>query len=56
MKVKIVEDEEQDKILIGAQVDKDLHDQLEQQAQEEDRPLASILRQSLKLYLKINKQ
>ena len=40
--------------LVGAQVDKELHDQLQAQAQREDRSTASLVRQALKMYLKLN--
>jgi len=52
MRVKIVEDTEKDKILIGAQVDIETHNELEKLAEKEDRTLASILRQALKMYIK----
>lgn len=40
--------------LVGAQVDQELHEQLQAQAKREDRSTASIVRQALKMYLKLN--
>ena len=56
MRVKIVEDTEKDKILIGAQVDIETHNELEKLAEEQARTLASILRQALKMYVTLFKE
>mgnify|MGYP005815027863 CR=1 FL=1 len=40
--------------LVGSQVDQELHEQLQAQAKREDRSTASIIRQALKMYLKLN--
>ena len=40
--------------LVGAHVNADLYTQLHTQAQREDRSTASIIRQALKMYLKLN--